>query len=399
MNQQFTDIINDQLNPILGEFISQTLTSSSIINSPLKIIRQSNVVEIQNVHTKYKRVIKETIQQIILEIEKYYQQLIEKNQAIIFKLYQRIAEQTSVIQQLQNLVNQLTQENIEFRTKKPEEEITQEFYDPQQYTIRQQKKELLELYDISDQLQNKLKRQESINNQLLDTIKRQNSQLSSQQQSITEQQLMIQNQKSRILEHQKYQAELEQQIIDIQKQSQKIIERQNDQERIEIHSSKAKYLTLNQNDSIVSKFNKPEIQNINNKQLNPLKNLLTTDQETETQPSQKCLFQKRQKLLLQSLEYQNYSDFEISVKNRYQSKNTIKKTELFDISEIIKPKYKKKPQDLDELYLYSHRYRNSSVDHYYEPPKQYRFNIKKTLISPLSQRNTDQKRIGLCTLE
>ncbi|CAD8068530.1 unnamed protein product [Paramecium sonneborni] len=399
MNQQFTDIIDDQLDPILGEFTSITLTSSSIINSPLKLIRQSNVVEIQNVHTKYKRLIYEIIEKIIIEIEKYYQQLIERNQAINFKLYQRIAEQTSNIQQLQEIVNQLTQENLQFRNKEFEEEITQEFYDPQQYAIRQQKKELLELYDLNDQLSNKLKRQESINNQQQDTIKRQISQLNLQDKKIAEQQQLIAYLKSQIEELQKQQIEFQQQIRNLQRNSQKHIDSNINYQSCDINSSKAKHSTLNQNDSIDNQNDKQETEQQSNKLTKRIKNQLTSDQETATQPSQKCIFQKRQKLILQSLEYQNCSDFEVSAKNRQYYQNTIKKTELLDISEIIKPKYKKRPQDLDDLYLYSNRYRNSSVDHYYEPPKQYRFNIKPTLISPLSQRKTKQKRNRLCTLE
>ncbi|CAK93180.1 unnamed protein product (macronuclear) [Paramecium tetraurelia] len=353
MNQQFTDIINDELDPILGEFTSQTLASSSIITSPLKLIRQSNVIEIQNVHTKYKRVIQETIQKIILEIEKYYQQLIERNQAINFKLYQRIAEQTSNIQQLQDIVNQLTLDNMQFRNKQYEEEITQEFYDPQQYTIRQQKKELLELYDLNDQLSNKLKRQESVNSQWQDTIKRQNSQLLFYEKKITEQEQFISDLKIQISELQKQNTELQQQFNNISKQSQKCIDRLNQHEKNDIHSSKGKYSTLNQNETI-------ETQQQSNKLTSQLKIINTTDHETATQPSQKCILQKRQKLILQSLEYQNCSDFEISVKNRQYYQNTIKKTELLDISDIIKPKFQKKPQILDDLYLYSNRQRNTT---------------------------------------
>ncbi|CAD8089425.1 unnamed protein product [Paramecium sonneborni] len=135
MNQQFTDIIDNSLDPILGEFTS-----------------------------------------ININIFKHYKFSSGSGHLMLQKLkISTKTEQTSNIQQLQEILNKLIQENLQY-----EEEIILEFYDPKQYTIKQQKKELLELYDLNDQLLNKLTKQESINNQQQDTIKRQNSLLNSQ---------------------------------------------------------------------------------------------------------------------------------------------------------------------------------------------------------------------------
>ncbi|CAD8089423.1 unnamed protein product [Paramecium sonneborni] len=79
-----------------------------------------------------------------------------------------------------------------------------------------------------------------------------------------------------------------------------------------------------------------ETEQQSNKLINRLRNIPTTDLETVIQPSKKCIFQKRQKLISQSLEQQNCSDFELSAKTRQCYQYTIKNYELLDISEFIK---------------------------------------------------------------